>query len=180
MSENLARKYAVSDAATLEVIRRCGAVGGAPVPGPPAPGPTGGGLAVAANLTTRLVKGSGPAVYLVHAGKRYGIPDPDTFIAMGLDWAAIQAMDDGALAQLAEMAVLPHMIEGALGQGERAGDLPAGAQDAPLDPRPGDVQRDGPRLERGQDAAGRVAPGDPRGDGISQRAEVSDPVARGG
>lgn len=44
-----------------------------------------------------LLKGSGPDIYLIEAGKRRHVPDPSTFNAMGLDWSEVKTIPDAQL-----------------------------------------------------------------------------------
>ena len=44
-----------------------------------------------------LVTGSGPEVYIIQAGQRRWIPNPETFNALGLNWNAIQRISDADL-----------------------------------------------------------------------------------
>ncbi|MFY9531888.1 MAG: hypothetical protein WBC04_17820 [Candidatus Acidiferrales bacterium] len=44
-----------------------------------------------------LLKGSGPAIYVMQNGQRHWIPDPATFNAMGYNWSAVQNVADSDL-----------------------------------------------------------------------------------
>jgi hypothetical protein len=55
-------------------------------------------MSAAERLRAELpIKGSGPEVFLVVAGKRRWIPDEITFDALGLDWQAIRTVSDQRL-----------------------------------------------------------------------------------
>lgn len=71
-----------------------------PTPAPhPAPSPVRDGV---------VVKGSGPALYLMQGGQRRYLPDMMTFDAMGLATAQQTTLDDAALNALSLGAALPH------------------------------------------------------------------------
>lgn len=48
-------------------------------------------------LTSSIVKGSGPKVFILENGRRRWIPDEHTFQSRGLRWDAVQTLTDGEL-----------------------------------------------------------------------------------
>src|SRR5262249_4287950 len=47
-----------------------------------------------------LLKASGPEIDRMEAGQRRGIPDPDTFNCMGLNWGAVKTISDSEWNQI--------------------------------------------------------------------------------
>jgi hypothetical protein len=64
-----------------------------------------------------LIKGSDAAVYLMEAGERRWIPDPETFNCMQLDWNAIQTIPDVELSSIRRGPDLPSRANGTLLKG---------------------------------------------------------------
>jgi hypothetical protein len=64
-----------------------------------------------------LVKGSGPAVYLMQAHQRRWIPNPDTFNFMKLDWNVIQVVVNADLEGIPRGPDVPSRANGALMRG---------------------------------------------------------------
>lgn len=54
------------------------------------------------SLPGQVVKGTGPAVYLLQNGYRRVVPDPETFEAIGLRWDSIRVIPDQALQLIPE------------------------------------------------------------------------------
>ncbi|MDF0665813.1 MAG: PLAT/LH2 domain-containing protein [Nitrospira sp.] len=64
-----------------------------------------------------LIKGSGAAVYLIEAGERRWIPDPQTFNCRELDWNAIQTITDADLNSIPRGQDFPSRADGTLLKG---------------------------------------------------------------
>lgn len=54
-----------------------------------------------------LVKGSGPAIYVVRGGQKLWIPDPPTFNALGYSWGAVQTIPDASLTAIPTGTQIP-------------------------------------------------------------------------
>jgi len=70
--------------------------------------PTGNSLPA---ITSHLVRGSGPNVYMMVNGFRRHVPNPTTLGAMGLDWGNVQNISDQALQSLPEGRPLPSISQ---------------------------------------------------------------------
>ncbi len=64
-----------------------------------------------------LIKGSDDAVYLIEAGERRWIPDPETVDCRRLDWNAIQTVSDVQLSSIRRGPDLPSWANGTLFKG---------------------------------------------------------------
>ncbi|MCX6811337.1 MAG: N-acetylmuramoyl-L-alanine amidase [Candidatus Berkelbacteria bacterium] len=65
-----------------------------------------------AGIISRLIKGSGPAIYLIDGGQKRYIPSPDIFNSYGWSWSSIITLADSFINQLHDgPVVLPAEID---------------------------------------------------------------------
>lgn len=129
VSESLSRSYQGSDETMLAIIDMCNqqmSIARAPAaqpaagtePSPPAAAEPSEPPGSATPLTDgTLVRGSSEKTYVIEAGKRRWIPNPDIFNAMGFDWNAVVSSSDAELANIPEGQPLATYPDGTLLKG---------------------------------------------------------------
>src|SRR5678815_2081551 len=73
-------------------------------------------LAVTA-FADRVIKGSGPRVYVQDGGNAYAIPDAKTFECLGYQWPKVVTLADAEIAKLKQGMMLPSLEDGKLIKG---------------------------------------------------------------